>query len=232
MVFLFRMNYRFLPILTARRFLSPFFLKGLLLFLLTHITVQKFQAQLFILKGVLLQELVFYGTRSCHWDVGHSLQYWPSLLFAPSLADLHVLLLEDLLILLQKQDDKYVLKCLGTTVIAGYQDTKVILLFLSLSTLSVSSFLIGSYNQLTCSVTLYGNSLRLSEFGLCGCFFFPSDHPQSNNQTEWRVGKKCGNWCVYFLCVSLVHITLLLYYLVQHSCYTLRNIFLQTCLRF
>ncbi|XP_074634912.1 rho guanine nucleotide exchange factor 12-like isoform X1 [Acropora palmata] len=38
--------------------------------------------------------------------------------------DLHVLLLEDLLILLQKQDDKYVLKCLSTTVIAGYQDTK------------------------------------------------------------------------------------------------------------
>ena len=154
MVFLFRMNYRFLPILTARRFLSPFFLKGLLLFLLTHITVQKFQGQFFILKGVLLQELVFHGTRSSHWDVGHSLQYWPSLLFAPSLADLHVLLLEDLLILLQKQDDKYVLKCLGTTVIAGYQDTKVILLFLSLSTLSVSSFLIGSHNQLTCSVTL------------------------------------------------------------------------------
>ena len=90
-----------------------------------------------------------------------------------SLADLHVLLLEDLLILLQKQDDKYVLKCLSTTVIAGYQDTKVILLFLSLSTLSVSSFLIGSHNQLTCSVTLYGNSLRLSEFGLCGCFFSP-----------------------------------------------------------
>lgn len=40
-------------------------------------------------------------------------------------ADLHVLLLEDLLILLQKQDDKLVLKCLSTTVSAGYQDVKV-----------------------------------------------------------------------------------------------------------
>ena len=40
-------------------------------------------------------------------------------------ADLHVLLLEDLLILLQKQDDKLVLKCLSTTFSAGYQDVKV-----------------------------------------------------------------------------------------------------------
>lgn len=38
--------------------------------------------------------------------------------------DLHVLLLEDLLILLQKQDDKLVLKCLSTTFSAGYQDVK------------------------------------------------------------------------------------------------------------
>lgn len=38
--------------------------------------------------------------------------------------DLHVLLLEDLLILLQKQDDKLVLKCLSTTFTAGYQDMK------------------------------------------------------------------------------------------------------------
>ncbi|XP_078379689.1 rho guanine nucleotide exchange factor 11-like isoform X2 [Oculina patagonica] len=38
--------------------------------------------------------------------------------------DLHVLLLEDLLILLQKQDDKLVLKCLSTTISAGYQDVK------------------------------------------------------------------------------------------------------------
>ena len=41
-------------------------------------------------------------------------------------SDLHVLLLEDLLILLQKQDDKLVLKCLSTTFSAGYQDVKVI----------------------------------------------------------------------------------------------------------
>lgn len=40
-------------------------------------------------------------------------------------SDLHVLLLEDLLILLQKQDDKLVLKCLSTTFSAGYQDVKV-----------------------------------------------------------------------------------------------------------
>ena len=40
-------------------------------------------------------------------------------------ADLHVLLLEDLLILLQRQDDKLVLKCLSTTFSAGYQDVKV-----------------------------------------------------------------------------------------------------------
>ncbi|XP_020614021.1 rho guanine nucleotide exchange factor 11-like isoform X1 [Orbicella faveolata] len=38
--------------------------------------------------------------------------------------DLHVLLLEDLLILLQRQDDKLVLKCLSTTFSAGYQDVK------------------------------------------------------------------------------------------------------------
>ena len=37
-----------------------------------------------------------------------------------------MLLLEDLLILLQKQDDKLVLKCLSTTFTAGYQDMKVI----------------------------------------------------------------------------------------------------------
>ena len=40
-------------------------------------------------------------------------------------ADLHVLLLEDLIILLQRQDDKLVLKCLSTTFSAGYQDVKV-----------------------------------------------------------------------------------------------------------
>ncbi|XP_022805907.1 rho guanine nucleotide exchange factor 11-like isoform X2 [Stylophora pistillata] len=38
--------------------------------------------------------------------------------------DLHVLLLEDLLILLQKQDDKLVLKCLSSTFQAGYQSEK------------------------------------------------------------------------------------------------------------
>ena len=38
-----------------------------------------------------------------------------------------MLLLEDLLILLQKQDDKLVLKCLSTTFSAGYQDVKVII---------------------------------------------------------------------------------------------------------
>lgn len=48
---------------------------------------------------------------------------WPlTVLF---FSDLHVLLLEDLLILLQKQDDKLVLKCLSTTFSAGYQDVKV-----------------------------------------------------------------------------------------------------------
>ena len=44
-------------------------------------------------------------------------------IFVP--ADLHVLLLEDLIILLQRQDDKLVLKCLSTTFSAGYQDVKV-----------------------------------------------------------------------------------------------------------
>ena len=40
-------------------------------------------------------------------------------------ADLHALLLEDLLILLQKQDDKLVLKCLSPAPGSKYQDNKV-----------------------------------------------------------------------------------------------------------
>ena len=40
-------------------------------------------------------------------------------------SDLHVLLLEDLLILLQKQDEKLVLKCLSSTFQAGYLNEKV-----------------------------------------------------------------------------------------------------------
>ena len=38
--------------------------------------------------------------------------------------DLHALLLEDLLVLLQKQDDKYVLKCQSMSG-KGHQDNKV-----------------------------------------------------------------------------------------------------------
>lgn len=38
--------------------------------------------------------------------------------------DLHALLLEDLLVLLQMQDDKYVLKCQSMTM-TGYQNNKV-----------------------------------------------------------------------------------------------------------
>jgi hypothetical protein len=38
--------------------------------------------------------------------------------------DLHALLLEDLLVLLQKQDDKYVLKCQSMSM-KGYSDNKV-----------------------------------------------------------------------------------------------------------
>lgn len=44
----------------------------------------------------------------------------------PCFLDLHVLLLEDLLILLTKEDDKLVLKGLSTTLSAGYQDIRVI----------------------------------------------------------------------------------------------------------
>jgi len=40
------------------------------------------------------------------------------------LIDLHVVLLEDILVLLQKQDEKLVLKCQSTTVVAGKEDTK------------------------------------------------------------------------------------------------------------
>ena len=38
--------------------------------------------------------------------------------------DLHAVLLEDLLVLLQKQDDKYVLKCQSMSA-KGHQDNKV-----------------------------------------------------------------------------------------------------------
>ena len=38
--------------------------------------------------------------------------------------DLHVVLLEDILVLLQKQDDKLVLKCQSTNMVVGKDDTK------------------------------------------------------------------------------------------------------------
>lgn len=41
------------------------------------------------------------------------------------LVDLHVLLLEDILVLLQKQDEKYVLKYHSTSMISGRDDTKL-----------------------------------------------------------------------------------------------------------
>lgn len=74
------------------------------------VTMQKYQKYLYHIKlsferGTILFKHSFYG-----------------IVFS---ADLHVLLLEDLLILLQRQDDKLVLKCLSTTVSAGYQDVKV-----------------------------------------------------------------------------------------------------------
>jgi len=38
--------------------------------------------------------------------------------------DLHVLLLEDILVLLQQQDERFVLRCQSMTVVAGKEDTK------------------------------------------------------------------------------------------------------------
>ena len=46
------------------------------------------------------------------WRIGRSKQI-----------ELHVVLLEDMLVLLQRQDDKYVLKC-STTVVSGREDSK------------------------------------------------------------------------------------------------------------
>ena len=47
------------------------------------------------------------------WRVGKSKQI-----------ELHVVLLEDILVLLQKVDDRLVLRCQSTTVVAGKEDTK------------------------------------------------------------------------------------------------------------
>ena len=38
--------------------------------------------------------------------------------------DVHAVLLEDILVLLQRADDKLVLKCQSTTVVTGKEDTK------------------------------------------------------------------------------------------------------------
>jgi len=40
------------------------------------------------------------------------------------LIELHVILLEHILVLLQRQDDRFVLRCQSMTVVAGKEDTK------------------------------------------------------------------------------------------------------------
>lgn len=70
-----------------------------------------------------LTPFVQWGSASMNFLLIHQLTNVTNVVLLFS--DLHVLLLEDLLILLQKQDDKLVLKCLSTTFSAGYQDVKV-----------------------------------------------------------------------------------------------------------
>lgn len=64
-----------------------------------------------------------------------------SLLSAP---DLHVLLLEDLLVLLQKQDEKLVLKCHGKTALGSLDNKQTFSPVLKLNSVLIRSVATGS----------------------------------------------------------------------------------------
>jgi len=62
--------------------------------------------------------------------------------------ELHVVLLEHILVLLQRQDDRFVLRCQSMTVVAGKEDTKYthspVIKLNNLLTRSVATGMIGS----------------------------------------------------------------------------------------
>lgn len=67
-----------------------------------------------------------------------------SLFFLLSAPDLHVLLLEDLLVLLQKQDEKLVLKCHGKTALGSLDNKQTFSPVLKLNSVLIRSVATGS----------------------------------------------------------------------------------------